>query len=168
MRFTSKRIDVFAKQRRDVAQGFVTNLVSVSPQLADNLADLNHVPGNDGVVQNRQTIECVYLVAKFASSQTPSFSKHRNRERSCDASPLFTPHPMGDGSLHHPVSSKCELSFARAQFPKGPDRRCSREHRSRAAEAPVTAKRFITLGQRNRLVATVLQMNISGTSRMRT
>jgi hypothetical protein len=46
----SKRIDVFAKQWRDVAQGFVINLVSVSPQLADNLTDLNHVPGNHGVV----------------------------------------------------------------------------------------------------------------------
>jgi len=71
----SKRIDVFAKQGRDVAQGFVINVVSVSPQLADNLADVNHVPGNDGVVQNRETTECVNLVAKFASSQHAFLAK---------------------------------------------------------------------------------------------
>jgi hypothetical protein len=52
---SSERIDMLPKQRRDMAQTFVIDLITFGPQLTNNLPDLNHVPGNDGVVQNRAT-----------------------------------------------------------------------------------------------------------------
>jgi hypothetical protein len=36
-----------------MAQDFVIDLMPFGPQLGNNLPDLNHVPGNDGVVQYR-------------------------------------------------------------------------------------------------------------------
>jgi hypothetical protein len=39
--------------RRDAAQCFVIDLMSFCPQLSNKRPDLNHVPGNDSVVQNR-------------------------------------------------------------------------------------------------------------------
>lgn len=50
---SSERIDVLPKKRRDMAERFVINLMPFGPQLANQLPDLNHVPGNDGVVENR-------------------------------------------------------------------------------------------------------------------
>ena len=50
---SSERIDVLPKERRDVAQCFVIDLMTLGPQLANDLPDLNHIPCNYGVVQNR-------------------------------------------------------------------------------------------------------------------
>ena len=49
----SERIDMLPNQRRDIAEGFVVDLMPFSPELADDLPDLNHVPGNNRVVKNR-------------------------------------------------------------------------------------------------------------------
>jgi len=43
----------FGMNGRDVAQGLVIDLLPLGPQLANDLSDLNHIPGNHGVVQNR-------------------------------------------------------------------------------------------------------------------
>lgn len=50
---SSERVDVLPKERRDVAQCFVIDLLSVGPELANDLPDMNHVPGNHGVVKDR-------------------------------------------------------------------------------------------------------------------
>jgi hypothetical protein len=36
-----------------MAQGFVTDLVPSGRQLPNDVADLKHIPGHDGVVRNR-------------------------------------------------------------------------------------------------------------------
>ena len=46
-------IEVLPKKRRDMAQRFVSDLMSFGPRLANQLPDLNQVPGYNGVVQNR-------------------------------------------------------------------------------------------------------------------
>jgi hypothetical protein len=45
-------LNVLPKKRRDMPQCFVIDLLAAGPQLANDLTDLNHVPGDDGVVQN--------------------------------------------------------------------------------------------------------------------
>ena len=82
------------RRRGDMAQGFVINLMPVGPQLANNLADVNHVPGDDGVVQNRKTTECMNLVAKFAAPQHAFFAKTQKPGEIVDASPLFSSRPI--------------------------------------------------------------------------
>ena len=76
-----ERINVPPKKRRDVAQGFVIDLTPVGPQLANDLADLNHVPGDNGVVQNRQTTECMHLITEFAAPQHAFFADSGETER---------------------------------------------------------------------------------------
>lgn len=50
---SSEWIEVLPKKRRDMAQCFVVDLMPFDPQLANQLPDLNQVPGYNGVVQNR-------------------------------------------------------------------------------------------------------------------
>jgi len=48
----SKRVDVLAQERRDMAQRFVLNLVSFGAQVGDNRGDGDHVPSHHGIVQD--------------------------------------------------------------------------------------------------------------------
>ncbi len=52
-----------------MAQCFVIDLLPIGPQLPNDLPDLNHVPGDNGVVQNRQATECMHLIAEFTAPQ---------------------------------------------------------------------------------------------------
>ena len=58
-----------------MAQCFVIDLLTAGSELANDLADLEHIPGNDGIVQDRQTTECMHLVAEFTASQHAFFAK---------------------------------------------------------------------------------------------
>ena len=48
----AERIDVLPKKRRNVTQCLVVDFMPFGSQLANDLANLDHVPGDDGVVQN--------------------------------------------------------------------------------------------------------------------
>jgi len=48
-----KRVDVFAHERSDVAQRFVSNLVALGTSLGNDSVHLHHVPGHHGIVQYR-------------------------------------------------------------------------------------------------------------------
>ena len=48
-----KRVDVFAHERSDVAQRFVSNLVALGTSLGNDRVHLHHVPGHHGIVQDR-------------------------------------------------------------------------------------------------------------------
>ena len=45
-----KRVDVLAKERSDVAQRFVSNLVALGTSLGNDSVHLHHVPGHHGIV----------------------------------------------------------------------------------------------------------------------
>ena len=61
-----------------MAQCFVVDLMPFDLQLANQLLDLNQVPGYNGVLQNREN-KGMRLVADSRPRSTPSLPKHRNR-----------------------------------------------------------------------------------------
>ncbi len=48
-----KRVDMLAKERSDVAQRFVSNLMALGTSLGNDSVHLYHVPGHHGIVQYR-------------------------------------------------------------------------------------------------------------------
>jgi hypothetical protein len=53
----SKRVDVLPKQRGREAQNIVLDHLALSAELADYRPDVQRIPSNDSVVQDRQTTE---------------------------------------------------------------------------------------------------------------
>jgi hypothetical protein len=71
----SKRFDVLPKQWGHEAQNIVVDHLAFSAELADYKPDVQRIPSNDGVVQDRQTTERVDLIAKLASPQRALLAK---------------------------------------------------------------------------------------------
>jgi hypothetical protein len=68
----SKRVDVLPKQRGCEAQNIVVDHLAFSAELADYIPDVQRIPSNDSVVQDRQTTERVDLIAELTSpARTP-------------------------------------------------------------------------------------------------
>jgi hypothetical protein len=61
----SKRVEVLPKQRGREAQNIVVDHVAFSAELADYRPDVQRIPSNDSVVQDRQTTERVDLIAEL-------------------------------------------------------------------------------------------------------
>src|SRR6266436_9834066 len=71
----SKRVDVFPKQRGREAQNIGVDHLAFSAELADYIPDVQRIPSNDSVVQDRQTTERVDLIAELASPQRALLAK---------------------------------------------------------------------------------------------
>jgi hypothetical protein len=71
----SKRVEVLPKQRGREAQNIVVDHVAFSAELADYRPDVQRIPSNDSVVQDRQTTERVDLIAELASPQRALLAK---------------------------------------------------------------------------------------------
>ena len=71
----SKRVDVLPKQRGREAQNIVLDHLALSAELADYRPDVQRIPSNDSVVQDRQTTERVDLIAELASPQRALLAK---------------------------------------------------------------------------------------------
>src|SRR4029077_19316824 len=71
----SKRVDVLPKQRGCEAQNIVVDHLAFSAELADYIPDVQRIPSNDSVVQDRQTTERVDLIAELASPQRALLAK---------------------------------------------------------------------------------------------
>ena len=69
---SSKRVDVLPHKWSDVTLRFILNLVSFGAQFSDNPGDMNHVPGDHGIVQDRKTTLKSPVQAVF-SSPNPTF-----------------------------------------------------------------------------------------------
>jgi hypothetical protein len=50
---SSKRVDVLAHERSNVAQRFVVNLMAFGTYVGHDCVHVNHVPGDHGIMQDR-------------------------------------------------------------------------------------------------------------------
>jgi len=71
----SKRVYVLPKQRGREAQNIVVDHLAFSAESVDYRPDVQRIPSNDSVVQDRQTTERVDLIAELASPQRALLAK---------------------------------------------------------------------------------------------
>jgi hypothetical protein len=72
---------VFPHQRSGPAEGRVINFMVFSPELLNQLANVQSVPGDHSIVQHGQTTEGMQLIPEFAPAQRALLTKAQKAGR---------------------------------------------------------------------------------------